>query len=619
MRPIALTIKGFGSFTKKQTLTFPTAPGLYFMSGINEAEPALEGNGTGKTTVWKALTWCIFGKDPRGLKAGDVANWSDPKGAYVAFAFEVIEGNTWMGYTVERTHSPNSWKLYNALGDDGIDLTKETENPLFAMLRLEFVTWLNCVLMAQGEPMFLDMKPEPKAALFSDVMGLDEYLFYSGRAAAMRDGAENKLIGLERDISTLRGRLESLKDSDLSDMKAEWEGQRERRLKGVTDLYADRLAQADNLKSTLKTTEDSMPAFEERMRKELDAREAAGKRFREMDDVCQTSEDRYKIAEHDEAQARAHLGEFADAVCPTCGASGDHLVQARERADVKVIQATRYKKQLYGIMMADKDRLVPIGKAVTDAVERVRNATEARDTCDGTIRSLRRSYEGNERELDALEEDGERIKAEVNPYAESERRRTENRRSILEDLELSTASADVVAERAAKLGFWVRGFKDVRLRLIAEALEELAIEVNSCVTGVGLAKWELVFEVDRETKGGTISRGFTVYVRSPHNDRPVPWDSWSGGEAQRLRVAAQMGLADQIRSQTGATIPLEVWDEPTVGMSPRGISDLLDTLSIRARDEQRVIFVVDHTLLGYGGFDGVVTVIKDKHGSRIEQ
>ena len=73
------------------------------MTGRNEAEPALERNGSGKSTVWDALTWCLFGKDARGLSAGNVANWNSPKGASVSFAFEVLDernADAWMGYTI---------------------------------------------------------------------------------------------------------------------------------------------------------------------------------------------------------------------------------------------------------------------------------------------------------------------------------------------------------------------------------------------------------------------------------------------------------------------------------------------------------------------------------------
>jgi len=109
-----------------------------------------------------------------------------------------------------------------------------------------------------------------------------------------------------------------------------------------------------------------------------------------------------------------------------------------------------------------------------------------------------------------------------------------------------------------------------------------------------------------------------VSVLSPHNDRAVPWEAWSGGERQRLIVAAQMGLANLSRARTGADIDLEVWDEPTTGMSPQGVDDLLEALHTRALREQRQVWVVDHRTLGFSNFAGNCGVVKTETGSHFD-
>jgi DNA repair exonuclease SbcCD ATPase subunit len=211
------------------------------------------------------------------------------------------------------------------------------------------------------------------------------------------------------------------------------------------------------------------------------------------------------------------------------------------------------------------------------------------------------------------------VEAEKNPFTgmlESGQERLQITKNKLRGVQ---DQLDRSHERHALYSFWVRGFKEVRLQLIAEALEQLEIEANSELMELGLIDWELRFDVDSETKKGTLSRGFSVSVLSPHNDERVPWEAWSGGESQRLRIGAQCGLANLIRDRTGCDLPLEVWDEPTEGLSEEGITDLMNALKERAIREGRTIWVVDHRSLGYGGFDGTVTVVKDDKGSRIIQ
>jgi exonuclease SbcC len=231
----------------------------------------------------------------------------------------------------------------------------------------------------------------------------------------------------------------------------------------------------------------------------------------------------------------------------------------------------------------------------------------------------RQELQKHERWLDELEDKHAALKAAVNPFDAIEEKTAAKLQTLSDERDDVQAQHDASDAKTRLYSFWARGFKDLRLQLIAEALTELEIEVNSSVEALGLVGWSLLFQVDRETKGGNVKRGFSVLVKSPHNDNPVPWEAWSGGETQRLRLAANMGLSDLIRSRTGATIPLEVWDEPTQGLSEQGVQDLLEALASRARVEQRTIWIVDHHSHAFGDFKGSALVVKAPSGSRIRQ
>jgi len=231
----------------------------------------------------------------------------------------------------------------------------------------------------------------------------------------------------------------------------------------------------------------------------------------------------------------------------------------------------------------------------------------------------KRAYRDEVARFDHLEEQMERIEKEVNPFQAMEAASRKDIQHIRDELQEVRDQLADSQRRYSIFSMWVRSFKDLRLQLIAEALTELEIEVNSSVAALGLLDWELKFQVDRETKSGTLQRGFNVLVRSPHNQLTVPWEAWSGGEAQRLRIAGNMGLADLIRSRTGAGLNLEVWDEPTQGLSVQGQQDLLEALAHRAETENRCIWLVDHSSHAFGGFAGGATIIKTEAGSVIRQ
>ncbi len=615
MRLHRITLTNFRSFKGEQTFKFPDQPGLYFMQGVNEAEPRLEANGAGKTTIWDALTWCAFGKTSRGLKAGDVCNWDAGKGTKVEVAFD--EGDNLSLKVMTRTWSPNSWTLKDLFGNT-TDLTKDASNPMLAKLKLDFSPFLNSILTAQGQPMFLDQKHDVKAALFSDVMGLDRWLDYSGKASKKASTQDGISRGYEREIARVKGHLESLQGQDHIVGLEQWEALQKKALQAVEQDYLREMAKSHALKKDIPVLQKHVDEDQARVREARDFVEESKLDLAEMREHA-------RLAGLDEVEARVkyehakdHNLAFDGGVCPTCDQKVDLKALARK-----------------GIVEEDETRKVWLKakKALDDADENVRRSLKDLDhdedaletetarllVSNNKLKEAQRNHQFCERALDQLEEKAEELQREINPFAELEAKAREEGERLRDELAALQRRLDDSNGRYSLFSFWVRGFKELRLQLIAEALTELELEVNSCVTSLGLVDWELHFEVDRVTKGGSVQRGFNVFVGSPHNSAPVPWEAWSGGEAQRLRLAATMGLANLIRSRSGTTLNLEVWDEPSNGLSAQGIKDLLESLASRARRESRQIWIVDHMAHSFGDFAGGATITKTASGSKLKQ
>lgn len=173
-------------------------------------------------------------------------------------------------------------------------------------------------------------------------------------------------------------------------------------------------------------------------------------------------------------------------------------------------------------------------------------------------------------------------------------------------------------ERHERYKYWVTGFKEIRLKLIDDVLLELEIATNRHAEGLGLHGWSIQFATERETVAGTVSRGFTTVLRSPEFAEPVPWESYSGGEAQRWQLACAFALAEVLLGRGGIVPNIEVLDEPTQHLSQQGIDDLLSHLKDRASALGRAIYFIDHRSLDRGSFDGMLTVTKDTGGSHLE-
>jgi DNA repair exonuclease SbcCD ATPase subunit len=75
MKQISLTslqLANFRSFVTPTTLSFTSRPGLRLITGNNEVEPRLGANGAGKSTIWDAVCFTLYGTSVKGLRPSDL-------------------------------------------------------------------------------------------------------------------------------------------------------------------------------------------------------------------------------------------------------------------------------------------------------------------------------------------------------------------------------------------------------------------------------------------------------------------------------------------------------------------------------------------------------------------
>jgi DNA repair exonuclease SbcCD ATPase subunit len=204
-----------------------------------------------------------------------------------------------------------------------------------------------------------------------------------------------------------------------------------------------------------------------------------------------------------------------------------------------------------------------------------------------------------------------------NPYREQiQTLRRKKSQLEAEQAQLET-QLQKISRRIERHKFWIKGFKDVRLFIIEEILQELELATNAMLGEVGLLDWWVQYDIEKETKSGTTQRGINVVILSPSNKQAVRWETWSGGEGQRLRLISALALSEVLLSHAGVQTNLEMLDEPTSHLSTEGVQDLCEFLAQRARQTGKQIYYIDHTAVESTHFDRVLTVTKDKHGSTL--
>jgi len=547
-----LTVSYFKSFGRQQSIDFEhLSYGLYHLTGVNHAEPELGANGIGKSSLLEAIHWALFGESTvSGIRNPQLKNWSAAKPPRVVLKF-TLDGAE---HRIERVASEITL--------DGEIVDQESVDRL---LNFPSDAFTAITYHAQFAPTFADLKPAQQMEAFSAALNLQTWEHASYNAGRQASIHESEQTSKQLVLAQAIGKLEQL--------EVEMGGCERRMQQHDNNAKRQHTELATQLKQLLKDA----PANRD---KELNQAERALIALRQ--EYTKRCELRAVLAEK-----AAHYDNHPRK-CPTCGRpwalnNKAELGVARQKLAEINAEVSRAKKDIDRAQSA----ITALHQHAQDVVRHQAHVEQLRSDLNQPQTNPYKS------QLAALHKTILTLKHEtITP--------------------LKAAVAECARAQEAAL-FWAKNFKLLRLSLIEASLAQLQSATNRYLYDLGLLDWTVTFEVERETTTKNIARNFYVTVNAPHVQRAVPWGVWSGGEAQRLRIALALGFAELVSACLGYSCNVELWDEPTTWLSIEGRERLLSCLAERARDEQRIIIVADHRALDFGGFTGTISLTKNEH------
>ena len=588
-----ISITGFRSFHENQVLLLHKMnPGLWLVTGENQVEPELGANGAGKSSLFEAVHWAIRGLTSRKLKASAIQAWDTELPTEVSLI--MLEENKVK--TLKRTQAPNE------LTWDGEIVDQARVDHLFAA---EVMT--NTWYFPQFTQAFIDLKPEARMEIYTEVMALGLWDEKSELAKTVADAYKEEAAAKTLEVTKWQTELDTLRSIDYTAHKGEWD-----------KLYQERKVtiakKAMEVKNRLVATNTLLL----KMRKKDKEDEVLQNAYDEEKSKLQAKVDMNNRAlstwvanldrtDSEVAQLQKDKAKTDKGTCPTCG----QRLHTRNAAET-------IKTKIALLEFAGKDQSKAVLKfrlAVKEAMDTLRALEKPRlSNAHEQVIVLSERKAQLERELQNVAREK---KEEKNPFIHLERKRKEQIKTCLATLNLRKRERKEAEDMQAKSAFWIKGFKEIRYQVMQDSLVQLNTEVNESLHQLGLQDWEIIFSAEKENKSGTVKRGFLCSVRSPHTSVAVPWEAWSGGESQRLRLAAQFGISNLLVARSGFNPSVEFWDEPTQFLSDGGVTQLLEQLEDRAKRYKRVILLADHRSLDYS-FEGTVHITKTAEGSTIE-
>lgn len=205
MRLIKIRLESFLSFQKAELSL--DSRGTLLVNGDN---------GAGKSSLTsKAITYALFGRIPRSVKADDVVNTLCEGRSLVHLWLE----SGGVAYEIVRSRRPASLKLIREGEDISNRSSSETQNEINSIVGRDIDTFLSVDYFGQDQgDKFLSTTPAKQLEIFESILAIDQLDKIIDRAKSKLKKSKASADKTKSEIDSLRGEWEAL-TRDLSKLK----------------------------------------------------------------------------------------------------------------------------------------------------------------------------------------------------------------------------------------------------------------------------------------------------------------------------------------------------------------------------------------------------------------
>lgn len=606
--------------------------GLILLLGENRDTAAADSNGSGKSTVFKALSWCLFGQTVDKIKGLSIIRHGS-KRAEVGLNVSVGSDEYLIRRTKGRRKAEALSICYRESGESlGTKTLKEAQEKVEELLGLDWLTFKNTVLYGQGDILhFADPKTTDtqRKAVLSKLLRLEKFDLARKVARSRKAAAGKKLAELSGKIDVLTGQLDRIDVEGLEADSERWEENR-----------AERVSVA---KKVVKTAKGALSKAKKQAKKLVDYEQRAS-------DVEMMLADFHEIRERIEELRRddfeldkdlvalgIEIGSFVKSIkelkegiwtfeeggCPTCGA-----ITESDEVRKKVSSMTRDLKKTEMQLTEVEAKREGITKKRRSINEEVRKAQEElaeesdwvehREMLRDAISRLsleKKRIPLIEKEIKWLKSEVDRVTEEPNPYTDQIAKATELGAKLSADLEAAEKQVSEHEKVEELADFWIEGFgpsgiQSYLLDSVTPVIEERANRYLEI-----LSDGDLKIKIDTLTtlKDGSVRDKLDVTPTIEGIEGIPP----SGGQLKKITLACDLALMDLLAKREGASVDLLLLDEVLDGLDRAGRARVMDLLSY-LKHQRSTIIVISHDPEIVEKFSHAMIVVKRGGSSKLE-
>ena len=626
--------------------------GLVLIEGKNLDDTSAKSNGAGKSSLVDALCWCLYGKTARGLSGDEVIN---KKGKSCCVAITLQEKtDTWCitrtrkGKSIDLTITHEYLDQSNpeepgTIGPVEEDLTKgtvaETQATVEQIIGCPYNVFVAAVYAGQeAMPDLPSMTDKQLKELIESVIGVERLTKAYDLAKEQWGEAKNKaeaeklrLDMKEAELKTKQDSLETAKNND-KDFFAQIESQKAALQKKIDDAkvvlaaaekedagYEKQQKEIEDKVASLTNAINNIAVFK---KKADEAGEAVSQARMEAANASARFNNLKDEAVRLSEEAK-HVSDRVGTKCSECG----KVYTEEDIAEAKANAIAKAKKFVIEAQAAKK--------AWEDTAEKAEKTTAEWEKAkqaipDTSVLAKKSALMDQLSQIKANRSKPDWVKKEIDSYESSLKALDKTKASYsslanqiewemaqtISDVANLRASYNKAEEKVAVLDACkeIYGPTGVRQHVLDTITPILNDRTARYLDVLSDGKLQAVWTTLTRTKKGEVKEKFNIAVTNRVGGGS--FESLSGGEKRKVRVACCLALQELVASRATKPIELFIADEVDHALDEAGVERLIGVLQEKA-DCCKSLFVISHNPLR-NWIENVITVTKHDGISTVE-